>query len=139
MSSIETMHHVSQTQRFKWIGYSNDAPRGAANAVLVETMDFYVYAANAWNAHIVKDNFASIGSNPIAEKCAPLRESVAQTIETMNGLDPNRNKLIVSDSALRRMTISASAVTIFTCASEDIAKAERLIGASTGGGASRIK
>jgi hypothetical protein len=94
-----------------------NSPEGAAKADLVTALEFYVYASNAWNAHISGSNYAAIGTNPLADKCALLTQTLASLGSHASGSDTKRG-----------IAISIVGIEpLFKCASERISEAEHLV------------
>jgi hypothetical protein len=97
------------------------APDGAAKAAILQALEFYVYASNAWNAHISGSNYAAIGANPLFEKCLPLRQMVTQLIK---GTDTTA----LGKTAVQGIAISMQGIQpLFSCASAKIAEADHLV------------
>lgn len=97
-----------------------DAPDDPVKSALVEALGFHVYASNAWNARIASSNYDAVASDPLYDKCEPLKREVER-------LDPGTSA--ASERLLRRgITISLAGVPlIWNCASERVNEAERLL------------
>jgi hypothetical protein len=89
---------------------------------LAKAMDFYVFASSAWNAKVSSSGYEAVGASPLIDECAALTAHA----RAADARFPGRN---LSDRATTRgISIGIAGIpVIWTCASDQLAAAEKLL------------
>jgi hypothetical protein len=98
--------------------YAAEPDPSPAKVAITDTMAFYVYAASAWNGQISK-SYAGLGSNPLIAQCPPLKAKLDE---------PPIVRMPPDTSMYRDVSVSFHVPIIWSCASDKLAEAEKLLG-----------
>jgi hypothetical protein len=108
----------------RYLGEGQESPD---RAPIRESMEYYVYAASAWNSSVSRSGYEEIAVNPLMQRCQPLMAELGRS---------QRDDALLwrsTDPRMRLMTAgiligSRGVPIIWACAADKITEAEKLLG-----------
>jgi hypothetical protein len=107
-----------------------------AKTSLAEALGFFVYASNAWNAHITGgtnlEQLEALGRNPLLDKCEPLRRQLHGKVKNDGSIGDVPPLPFVKRGSAKFVSLGLLISTdgiqpLLDCASERVAAAEGLV------------